>query len=107
MSVKRWCTMLWLPWASLPLLLCAYALVWERLPVQLVVQVSTSGEATNIMSKRASLALDAAILLFILGSFTFKLSRSEGERAAATALPYYFAVLVVLAVFLWTLWFNL
>jgi nitric oxide reductase large subunit len=96
-----------LPWLALPLLVGCYAALWPRLPAELAVQFDSSGAATNSLGRTQSLLLDSAILLFVLGRFTFKLWDAGERDARAITLTYYLAVIFITAVFLAILKFNL
>ena len=97
--------LLLLPWLALPLLVGCYLLLWSRLPAELAVQFDMSGAPTNSLGRTTSLLLDSAILLFVLGRFTFKLWDSHDGRAGL--LTYYAATIFITVVFLAILKFNL
>jgi hypothetical protein len=96
-----------LPWLALPLIAGSYAALWPRLPAELAVQFDSSGAATNSLSRTYSLLLDSAILLFVLGRFTFKLWDADRRDTRAVVATYYLAVVFVTSVFLAILKFNL
>ncbi|HZH31762.1 MAG TPA: hypothetical protein VEY11_13445 [Pyrinomonadaceae bacterium] len=104
---KNWRILIFLPWLALPLMLGCYALLWSRLPAELAVQFDSSGAVTNSPGRTASLLLDSAILLFVLGCFTLKLWDASRPAARAKVITYYFAVISITAVFLAILKFNL
>ena len=85
--VKRTTTsmLLLLPWLSLPLILAAHLLLWDRIPERLAVQFDASGAVTNWMTRGQSLAFDLSVLLLILVTSTLKLYR-EGRRDRPSGL---------------------
>jgi uncharacterized membrane protein len=96
-----------LPWLALPLTLGCYAALWSRLPADLAVQFDSSGAVTNALSRTTSLLLDSAILLFVLGQFTFRLWRADGSDRRGGVVTYYVAVIFITGVFLAILKYNL
>lgn len=107
MTDRNWRTLTLLPWLSLPLVVGCYVLLWDRLPDEIAVQFNSSGTVTNSVSKTYSLLLDTAIMLFILGRYTLKLWGSKSHRPQAVMASYYIAVLIISAVFLGILKFNI
>ncbi|HLL13943.1 MAG TPA: hypothetical protein VK388_02585 [Pyrinomonadaceae bacterium] len=95
-----------LPWLALPLMLGCYALLWSRLPAELAIQFDSSGAVTNSLGRTPSLLLDSAILLFVLGQFTFRLWGTQGRDVRAVVVAYYVAVVFITTVFLLILKFN-
>jgi len=104
---RRRRTLILLPWLALPLLAGCYAVLWPRLPAEIAVQFDSSGAVTNSLSRMASLLLDSAILLFVLGTFTFRLWGADERDARAGVLTYYASVIFITAIFLAILKFNL
>ena len=108
MIEKNWRVLILLPWLALPLLLGCYAVLWSRLPAELAVQFDlSSGAVTNTHGRTQSLLFDAAILLFVLGQFTYRLWGAGGRDMRAIMLTYYAAIILIMTVFLGILKFNL
>ena len=95
-----------LPWISLPLLLGSYYLLWDKLPDVLAVQFDSSGNPTNTMRKGVILTFEAAILLFVLLKYSWRLWNQERPSSTAEFIIYYVAVIFVTVVFLVILRFN-
>ncbi|HEY1403581.1 MAG TPA: hypothetical protein VGB05_05605 [Pyrinomonadaceae bacterium] len=106
-SAKHRRIIILLPWIALPLTLGCYAVLWSRLPAELAVQFDSSGAVTNSLSRMSSLLLDSAILLFVLGQFTFRLWGASGRDMRAVVAAYYGAAIFIMAVFLAILKYNL
>lgn len=107
MTGKKQRIIILLPWLALPLLFGCYAVLWMRLPAELAVQFDSSGAVTNSLGRTASLLLDTAILLFVLGQFTLRLWGGNGRDGRAGVVTYYVAVIFIMTVFLAILKFNL
>jgi hypothetical protein len=108
MTEKSWRVLLLLPWLALPLTLGCYAALWSRLPGELAVQFDlSSGAVTNTMGRTASLLLDAAILLFVLCQFTYRLWGTNGRDMRALVVAYYGATVFITVSFLAILKYNL
>ncbi|HEY9401278.1 MAG TPA: hypothetical protein VIQ24_01200 [Pyrinomonadaceae bacterium] len=107
MTGKNWRTLILLPWLALPLLVGCYAVLWSRLPAELAVKFDlSSGQVTNTLGRTPSLLLNSAILLFVLGQFTFRLWGTGGRDMRAVVVTYYVAVVFITTVFLGILKFN-
>ncbi len=107
MNEKKWRILILLPWLALPILVACYAALWSRLPAELAVQFDWSGAVTNRLGRTTSLLFNSAILLFVLGQFTFRLWGTNGRDMRAVAVAYYGAIIFILGVFLALLKFNL
>jgi hypothetical protein len=108
MAGKNRRALILLPWLALPLTLGCYAALWSRLPAELAVQFDlSSGAVTNTMGRLAVLLLDAAILLFVLCQFTFRLWNLNGRDIWAVVVAYYGAIMFITISFLAILKYNL
>lgn len=107
MIEKKRRILIFLPWLALPLVPLCYAVLWPRLPAELVVKFDWSGAAADTLGKTTSLLLNCAVLFFVLGRFTFKLWDAEGRDARVLFATYYIAVIFITTVFLAILRFNL
>jgi hypothetical protein len=107
MNGKEQRVLILLPWLALPLLFGSYAALWPRLPAELAVQFDSSGAVTNSLGRTSSVLLDAAILLFVLGQFTFRLWGMNGRDMRAVVVTYYGAIIFIMAIFLAILKYNL
>lgn len=108
MTEKTGRILILLPWLALPLIVGCYAVLWSRLPAELAVQFDwSSGAVANTLGRTQSLLLDAAVLLFVLGQFTFRLWGTSGRDMRAVFVTYYVAVIFITAVFLGILKYNL
>ena len=96
-----------LPWLSPPALAAAYLLLWDRMPERLAVQFDGSGAVTNSMTRGQSLAFCLAVLVFVIGTSTFKLRRSGPDERAAGLLILNASVLFVTLVFFGLLKYNI
>ena len=105
---KNWRILILLPWLALPLMLGCYALLWSRLPDKLAVKFDlSSGEVVDTLGRMPSLLLDSAILLFVLGQFTFRLWGTGGRDKGAVVAAYYGATIFITTIFLAILKYNL
>lgn len=95
-----------LPWLALPLVAGVHLALWDRLPERMAVKFDTSGAAGDWMGRGMLLGFEAVILLFVLAQYTFKLLR-EPNASRAVLLSYYAGILIITAVFLAVLKFNL
>ena len=95
------------PWLSLPLILSAHLLLWDRIPERLAVQFDSSGAVTNWMTRGQSLAFDLAVLLFILVTSTLKLYRQGRDDSPSGLFALNAAVAFVTLVFLALLKYNI
>lgn len=97
-----------LPWLALPLVVGSYAVLWSRLPAELGVKFDlSSGAVTDTLGRTQSLLLNAAVLLFVLCQFTYRLWGTGGRDMRAVVAAYYAAVIFITAVFLGILKYNL
>ncbi|MET0648122.1 MAG: hypothetical protein ABW208_16010 [Pyrinomonadaceae bacterium] len=99
--------LLLLPWLSLPLILSAHLLLWERIPERLAVQFDSSGAVSNWMTRGQSLAFDLAILLLILVTSTLKLYRQGRTDRPSGLFILNVAVVFVTLIFLGLLKYNI
>jgi uncharacterized membrane protein len=107
MARDRWRAMILIPWVSLPLVAGAYAAFWSRLPESVAVQFDFSGAVSNRMSRGVLVASELAILMFVLANYTFRLWSRRREESNRLIITYYVAVLIILAVFIGILKYNL
>jgi hypothetical protein len=108
MTEKTGRILILLPWLALPLVVGCYAVLWSRLPAELAVQFDlSSGAVTNTFGRTQSLLLDAVVLLFVLGLFTYRLWGTGGRDMRAVGAAYYGAVIFITAVFPAILKYNL
>jgi hypothetical protein len=103
-KTRRW--LIALPWLSLPLLLASYLLLWDKLPAALAVQFDTSGNPTNSMGKGTALAVETALLLFVLVKYSLRLWGGDRNKSGLEFVVYYVAVALMTAVFQLILRFN-
>jgi hypothetical protein len=96
-----------LPWLALPLLLGSYLLLWDKLPAVLAVQFDSNGNPTNTMRKGLALALECALLLFVLLKYSLRLWDGERHQSRLELVVDYIAVLLMSGVFQIILRFNL
>jgi hypothetical protein len=108
MTEKNGRILILLPWLALPLVVGSYAVLWSRLPAELAVKFDiSSGAVTDTLGRTQSLLFDAAILLFVLGQFTYRLWGTSGRDMRAVVVAYYVAIIFITAVFLGILKYNL
>ena len=107
MIEKNWHALILLPWLALPLLVGCYAVLWSRLPAELAVKFDlSSGAVTDTLGRTQSLLFDVAVLLFVLGQFTYRLWGVSGRDMRAVMATYYVAIIFIMTVFLGILKFN-
>jgi uncharacterized membrane protein len=97
-----------LPWLALPLDIGIYWGFWKRIPDTLAVHFDSSGAPNGYMSKWTMVGFSTLILLFVLVQFTVRLLRvDEKARSIAGVVSYYVSVVVVTAVFIGLLRYNM
>jgi hypothetical protein len=107
MIEKNWHALILLPWLALPLLVGCYAVLWSRLPAELAVKFDfSSGAVTDTLGRTQSLLFDVAVLLFVLGQFTYRLWGVSGRDMRAVMATYYVAIIFIMTIFLGILKFN-
>ena len=99
--------LLLLPWLSLPLVVAVYLLLWDRLPEHMTIQLDRAFRPTSLTTRGQSLAIDLAILLFILVTGNLKLRREAGVERNATLGVMLLAVTFITLVFFGLLIYNI
>ena len=107
LNEKKWHILIFAPWLALPLVVGCYVALWSRLPAELAVQFDPSGAVANTIGRMSSLLLDAAILLFVLCQFTYRLWDTGGRDLRTILAAYYGAVIFITTIFLTILKYNL
>lgn len=77
------------------------------MPEVLAVQFDSAGNPTNSMRKWVILAIETAVLLFVLLKYSLRLWETERERPTSDIIIYYVAVILMTVVFQIILRFNL
>ena len=106
MSVNRFRNLILIPWLSLPIMLASYLLLWNRMPSEIVVHFTSSGNAVTLMSRRQSLLFDLVTLLIVLSICSWKLWR-RGRQPERNLLGYYFGIVVMMIIFLGIMFYNI
>lgn len=107
MSARTARLLLLLPWLSLPLVLAAYAVAWERVPARLAVHFDWDGTPNGWMGRWESLVFNSGVLLFVLLMCTLKIySRGGPSESPGQLATLNLAVMFVTLIFLGVLKYN-
>lgn len=106
MEGKRLRNLILIPWLSVPIILASYLLLWNRMPSEIAVHFSLSGDRVTLMSRTQSLLFDLIILLLLLtiGSWILLKRKINPERIL---VRYYFAIVVITIISLAVLLYNI
>lgn len=106
MSERAARVLLLLPWGSVPLVLAAHGLVWERLPERVAVHFSWDGTPNGWMTRGQSLGFDVAVLLFVLLTYNWKIHGRGPKESPGLLATFNLAVLLLTLIFLGLLKYN-
>ncbi len=96
-----------IPWLSLPVILTGYFFFLNRLPSQLAVHFTLSGNPVTLMSRERFLLFALAILLLVLSIGSWQLWKRKTTNNQKVLLRYYFATVVLTSIFLGILLSNI
>jgi hypothetical protein len=94
------------PWISLPIVLGAYVLLWNRLPSEVAIQFAALNARVSLMGRAQSLLFDLITLLLLLSVGSWILSKPKANYGR-TLVRYYFAIVAMTVVFLAVLLKNI
>jgi hypothetical protein len=106
MEGKRLRNLILIPWLSVPIILASYLLLWNRIPSEIAVHFSLSGDRVTLMSRTQSLLFDLITLLLLLtiGSLILLKRNINPERIL---VRYYFAIVAMTIISLAVLLYNI
>ena len=106
MEGKRLHNLILIPWLSVPIVLASYLLLWNRIPSQIAVHFTASGDPVTLMSRTQSLLFDLITLLLLLtiGSRILLKRNINPERIL---VRYYFGIVAMTIIFLAVLLYNI
>lgn len=107
MRTKTQRLLAFVPCLSLPLVVVAYLVSWNRLPDTVAVHFDGGGNPDGWMSKVQLLVFEIGLLLFVLLRYTWRLLRDDEAQLSTWAmLSYYVGVAVVTTVCFVILLYN-
>ena len=94
MEDKRLRNLILIPWSSVPIIMASYLFFWNRMPSEIAVHFSLSGNPVTLMSRTQSLLFDLITLLLLLtiGSWILLKRNINPERIL---VRYYFAIVAM------------
>ena len=106
MEDKRLHNLILIPWLSVPIVLASYLLLWNRIPSQIAVHFTASGDPVSLMSRTQSLLFDLITLLLVLtiGSRILLKRTFNLERIL---MRYYLGIVAMTMIFLAVLLYNI
>ena len=106
MNVNRFHNLVLVPWLSLPIVLASYLLLWSRIPSEIAVHFTSSGNPVTLMSRERALLFDLIILLIVLSLGSWKLWKHDNSPERIL-VRYYFAIGALSIIFLGILFYNI
>ena len=94
-----------IPWLALPLVLASYILLWAKIPLEIGVHFTFSGDPVTSMSRAGYLLFTFITLLLVLSICSWRVSRSN--KPNRLLVRYYFAILAITIIFLGILFYNI
>ena len=107
MNVNNLRNLILIPWLSFPVVLASYLLLWSRLPSQIAVHFTSSGNPVTLMSREQSLLFDLITLLLVLSISSWQLWRRKDNKFQRGLVRYYFAIVTITIISLGILLFNI
>ena len=95
-----------IPWLSIPTVLVSYVLLWNRIPPEVVVQFTYSGNPVSSFTREQSLLFNLVSLLVVLSICTWRI-RSRSDNSKRLIVRYYFAIATMTIIFLGILFHNI
>jgi hypothetical protein len=106
LNTRRAKNLVLIPWLSLPAVLISQVALWERMPSEIAVQFTTSGQAVTLMSRAGFLLFSIITLLVVLVLCTWKLRKADDRSYSGVLLRYYFTVIVMVLIYFGVLIYN-
>jgi uncharacterized membrane protein YciS (DUF1049 family) len=94
MDSKSYRTMTALLWLALPLTVFQFWTVWTQLPARMASHFGTAGQPNGWMSRETLVTFSLVLLIFLLATFTWALTRVRKPDALAWSLLAMFYVVV-------------
>ena len=107
MNTNRLRNLILIPWLSLPLVLASYLFLWNRMPSQLAVHFTLSGNPVTLMSRERSVLFTLVTMLFVLSICSWQLWRRKNSHNQKILVRYYFAIVAMTIIFLGILLSNI
>ena len=107
MNVNHSRNLIFIPWLSLPVVLAGYLLLWSRLPSQITVHFTSSGNPVTLMGRAQSLLFDLITLLLVLSICSWQLWRRKDNKFQRGLVRFYFAIVAITIISLGILLFNI
>lgn len=109
MDSKLYRTTTALLWLALPLAGFQYWMVWDQLPARMASHFGATGQPNGWMTRETSIILSLVLLVFILATFTWALTRIRKPDALAWSLlaMFYVVIAVLLSITSSVLDYNL
>jgi len=95
-----------LPWLSVPIILASYLLLWSRIPAEIAVQFTASGQPVTFMSRAQALLFSLITLLLVLAICSWQLWRRE-HNPERILVRYYVAIVAMTIIYLGILLYNI
>jgi membrane-anchored protein YejM (alkaline phosphatase superfamily) len=95
------------PWLSVPVVLTGYLFFFNRLPSQLAVHFTSSGNTVTLMSRERFLLFALVTLLLVLSIGSWQLWRRKKRDNQRVLVRHYFATVVLTSIFLGILLSNI
>jgi len=106
MNLNRFRNLVLVPWLSLPIILASYLLLWSRIPSEIAVHFTPSGNPVTFMSRGQSLLFDLITSLIVLSICSRKLWK-HNINPERILVRYYFAIAAMTIIFLGILLYNI
>jgi uncharacterized membrane protein len=105
-NVNRFRDLVLVPWLSLPIISASYLLLWRRIPSEIAVHFTSSGNSDTLMSREQSLLFDLIALLIVLSICSWKLWKRD-NNPVGILVRYYSAIVAMTIIFLGVLLYNI
>lgn len=106
MEGKRLHNLILIPWLSVPIILASYLLLWNRIPSEISVHFTASGDPVTLMSRTHSLLFDLIALLLVL-TIGSRILWKRNINLERILVRYYFGIVAMTIIFLAVLLYNL
>lgn len=106
MNFKNARNLIFIPWLSLPIIVGSYALLWDRLPREVGVHFTLSGDAVTSVTRVQSLSFSLLTLLIVLSIFSWRMLK-RNDHSARVLVRYYSAIAALTIIFLAILLYNI
>ena len=106
MEGKRLHNLILIPWLSVPIILASYLLLWNRIPSEIAVHFTASGDPVTLMSRTQSLLFDLITLLLLL-TIGSRILLKRNINLERILVRYYFGIVAMTIIFLAVLLYNI